>query len=389
MAKKPTNIKRTITSYKKKTVAKKDAAKVKAKSIVTGEEPAEEPPDRITNKTVSEHREEVLGGAKRFIYPLTHPKHKIAIISIALFVFIVFMVFGSTALMLYRYQRTDDFAYRVSQIVPFPVAKVDGDFVAYEDYLFEVRHNAHFRATQENINFDDEEGKAIIANLKVEALRRVKQNTLARKIAKQNGIEVAPEEVNEQIALVRQRGGIGDSDEALENTLKEFYDWSINDFERVIELQLLKQKLLPILDTVASVKIVKVQDALDDDTKFGKVVAKYSDDTLTKENGGKLGVIKRSNGDLPPQFIETAFALKVGEVSEPIQSGVGIHIIKKTAVKSENRIVISHILITFSDISDLLNAELEKVDVSDYINVAELEAEAEQGESRPQSDDLL
>ena len=39
---------------------------------------------------------------------------------------------------LYRRQSTSDFTRSVTRIFPFPVAKVNGSFVSYESYLFEL-----------------------------------------------------------------------------------------------------------------------------------------------------------------------------------------------------------------------------------------------------------
>ena len=55
---------------------------------------------RITNETVAAHREEVLGSARKYIYPLQHSKHKIVLISTALFItaFIAFFTYTMLAL---------------------------------------------------------------------------------------------------------------------------------------------------------------------------------------------------------------------------------------------------------------------------------------------------
>ncbi len=382
-------IRHKIKRVRRKTVAKTNIAAEKAKTFAVGEEPKTETPDRVTSETMAKHRKEVLSTSKRFIYPLTHSKYKVAIISAALFLMAVLLVFGTTALMLYRYQRTDDFAYRISQIVPFPVARVDGDFVSYEDYLFEVRQNTHFYTTQDNINFDDEEGKAILANIKSEALQRVKEDAIARKLAKQNNITVSSEEVTVQIGLIREQGGIGESDEALENTLNEYYNWSLDDFESVIELQILKQKLISVLDADATNRIEAVQAELAGGAKFGDLAIERSEDLFSKDNGGKLGSISRSNTDFPPVFVDASFALEKDQVSEIVTTTVGLHIIKHGGVDTENeeQIKIAHILIQFKDIGELLRRELANIGVSDYIEIDGPGAPDGVIESRPQIDD--
>ena len=100
-------IKTKFRRVKRKTAKHTEAVKDKAKTLAVGETPKTETPDRVTTDTVAEHRQEVLRSSRRFIYPLTHSKHKVAIISSTLFVVLVIAIFAFTALMLYRYQRTD------------------------------------------------------------------------------------------------------------------------------------------------------------------------------------------------------------------------------------------------------------------------------------------
>lgn len=60
---------------------------------------------------------------------------------------------------------------------------------------------------------------------------------------------------------------------------------------------------------------------------FEDMVAQYSEDTYSKDNKGVLG--KFSRGTYVPEFEEAAFALKKpGDISEPIKTDYGYHIIK-------------------------------------------------------------
>ena len=382
-------ITKTVKKLSKRTKSSKEAVKAQAKKLAVGEEPKTELPDRVTSETVEAHRKEVLSASKRFIYPLTHSKHKVALISTALFVLVVVAIFGFTSLMLYRYQRTDDFAYRVSQIVPFPVARVDGRFVSYEDYLFEVRQNIHFYSVQENINFDDAEGAAILANIRSEALQRVKENAIAKKLASENGITVSDEEVQEQIVTIREQGGIGDSIESLENALSEFYNWTVEDFEEVMRTQLIKQKLISVLDTESQSRTQSLKNQLNEGADFAELAKANSDDLFSKDNGGQLGSINRATNDFPPVFVEAAFALEKDQVSEVVQSSVGLHIIRNLGVDpaNEEQIKVAHILVSFKDIDELLRGELANVEVRDYISLEEQAVPDGMIESAPQRDD--
>jgi hypothetical protein len=61
---------------------------------------------------------------------------------------------------------------------------------------------------------------------------------------------------------------------------------------------------------------------------FGDLAAKYSDDTATKDGLGSLGKFKRESKVKP--FADVAFALKVDEISDVVETPFGFHIIKRT-----------------------------------------------------------
>ncbi|KAJ8684204.1 hypothetical protein QAD02_019996 [Eretmocerus hayati] len=61
---------------------------------------------------------------------------------------------------------------------------------------------------------------------------------------------------------------------------------------------------------------------------FGSLAAKYSDCSSAKRNGD-LGPFKR--GSMQKPFEEAAFALKVGELSQTVDTDSGVHIIYRAA----------------------------------------------------------
>ena len=60
---------------------------------------------------------------------------------------------------------------------------------------------------------------------------------------------------------------------------------------------------------------------------FSELVKEYSDDTATVPRQGNLG--KFAHGDMVKPFADAAFALKVGGISDVVESPFGYHVIKR------------------------------------------------------------
>lgn len=67
---------------------------------------------------------------------------------------------------------------------------------------------------------------------------------------------------------------------------------------------------------------------------FAAIAKERSEDPGSKANGGSLGYFTR--GQMDPAFEKAAFALKVGEVSGPVKSQYGYHLIKVTGRREAN-----------------------------------------------------
>lgn len=95
---------------------------------------------------------------------------------------------------------------------------------------------------------------------------------------------------------------------------------------------------------------------------FAKLAQARSIDTGSAKNGGDLGYFSR--GQMVPEFEGAAFKLKVGEVSKPVKTQYGYHIIKVTEKKEGKPI-------EFEKIKDLviqkLTAEKQKEVFDSYI----------------------
>ncbi len=65
---------------------------------------------------------------------------------------------------------------------------------------------------------------------------------------------------------------------------------------------------------------------------FAELAKQFSDDVETKDKGGDLGLVERMS--LPPTLATAAFSLNIGQVSEPIETPLGWHLVKSEEKKA-------------------------------------------------------
>ncbi|EML6320635.1 peptidylprolyl isomerase PrsA [Bacillus cereus] len=79
----------------------------------------------------------------------------------------------------------------------------------------------------------------------------------------------------------------------------------------------------------------KVKEELGQGKSFEELAKQYSEDTGSKEKGGDLGYF--TAGKMVKEFEDAAYKLKKDEVSEPVKSQFGYHIIKVTDIKEPEK----------------------------------------------------
>ncbi|HMS23381.1 MAG TPA: peptidylprolyl isomerase [Candidatus Saccharibacteria bacterium] len=321
----------------------------------------------ISNKTVPEHRDEVLSSARKFIYPLQHSKHRIVVISISILITAIVFFFTYCVVALYSLQSTSTFIYKVTQIFPFPIARVGRDFVSYENYLFELRRYKHYYDSQQKVDFNTESGRQQLAEYQKRALEKVIDFSYVKELAKDNDISISSNEVDEQIKLLKDQNRLGNGEQVFEDVLKDYFGWSVPEFRRYLEQEMLTQKVVATLDKETQEKANKAYQELQDGKSFAKVAKQYSDDLSTKNSGGEIGfTISRQSKDLTPQATNILFQLKKGEFSKVINTGYSLEIFKLDT-KSGDKVNGSHILFNFKDINEYINDLKEKKPAKTYV----------------------
>lgn len=318
-------------------------------------ERAAENAPRITNETIAVHREEVLSTARKYILPLQHSKHQVVLITSTLFVLVVVAFFTYCTLALYKFHTSSTFLYRVTQVIPFPIARTGGHFVAYENYFFELRRYTHYYENQQKTNFEDPQKRDQLVRFKKLALDKVVNDVYVKKLASDKHISVTDKEVDDQITTLRELNRLGGSNKVFEDVLKEYWGWSVADFRRSLRQQLLAQKLAATLDTTSATQANAALAELKGGAEFGAVAKKYSTDTATKDRAGEFGfAIDRTTRNISAQTINALFGLQPGQYSGVINVGNGLEIVKNIEVNGE-KVRAAHIFFEFKSIDKNIN----------------------------------
>ncbi|RKZ05983.1 hypothetical protein DRQ05_05505 [bacterium] len=115
---------------------------------------------------------------------------------------------------------------------------------------------------------------------------------------------------------------------------------------RKINIIKIDKKPSPADESDARERAIELRDEILKGKDFAEAAKEASDDDITAPKGGDLGFIKK--GDMVKEFEDVAFSLKAGEVSEPVRTNYGYHLIKVDEKKFENgveKLHVRHILI--------------------------------------------
>lgn len=131
--------------------------------------------------------------------------------------------------------------------------------------------------------------------------------------------------IYDQVLIERLRNEVTGDLAPGENQLRRFYDENIVDFRETKAQHILvdEEGLARRISTTLQNAPTERVDAL-----FKRLAARHSQDESNAQRAGKLGFVEP--GTLVPEFEQAADDLEVGQISDPVQTQFGYHVIRVT-----------------------------------------------------------
>jgi len=205
-----------------------------------------------------------------------------------------------------------------------------GSEVIVETKAGDITKDEFYKAMKERV------GKEVIRDLVYEKVLskkyKVSEKEIDREIANLKDMygaqyDLAVQQSGEQairdmvkLDLLRQKAAVEDV-KVTEKELKQYYDEY-------------KPKIRASHILVKDEKTAQdIKAKLDKGEDFAKLAKEYSQDVGSAQNGGDLGWF--GPGKMVKEFEDAAYALNVGQVSQPVKTEYGYHIIKVTDKKKK------------------------------------------------------
>lgn len=339
-------------------------------------------PTRITNETIAEHRERVLSEGKRFKYPVQYTKNKLVVnaIGVGLLAVIVFVIFCWWQL--YKVQSTADFFYRLTRVIPVPVASVAGQQVRYGDYLLNYRMSEVYLNTVASQDTTHPEQDITTYNYyKVQAMNNAVADAYASKLAKQHNVQVTDGDVDQAIAGARKMASAQGtvSENVFNRSVSRLYGTSPTEFRYFLKKRLLREKVSYLIDDDAKQASDAVQAALDKspEASFDKLVASLNKTLPVKAQVFVSGWVSKDNKD--GGLAAAAAKLDKGEVTGPIKpdKGDGYYFIKLRNTNQDDEIDYQFIKVPLTEFHKQLEALYNQHKVDYYVSLPDVKTEGE------------
>ena len=144
--------------------------------------------------------------------------------------------------------------------------------------------------------------------------------------------EEMKESIHDQLVIRRMQAEITSGITVTPKEVKAFYNKIPQDslpfYSTEVEVaQIVKKPILSdVSKAAAEQKLFDLKTRIEKGESFEDLAKLYSEDPGSAMNGGDLGYRKR--GELVPEFEGVAMTIKEGEISDPIESDFGFHLIQ-------------------------------------------------------------
>ena len=228
------------------------------------------------------------------------------------------------------------------------IAKVD-DLVVYEADV-QNRLNSIAPGTEiELTSLPPEILKALVMEVSVN--NKIDQE--AKKLGYQNDPEIKQKVADYQKELLREKF----LNEQIYSKATE--EKALEEYEKMVEhLKGKEERKIKHILVNDEEEIERARRSVMRSGNFEKVAKEKSIDTASAENGGDLGYVLQE--ELVPEFGDVAFILKVGEVSKPVKTQYGWHIIKVEDIRPAT-------YLPFEEVKDGLIQRLQEQAIQEYL----------------------
>ena len=316
---------------------------------------------------LEERRKEVLSKGKKFKYPMQYAKHHLVLVTVivALVGLIAAMVIGWA--MLYKAQDTGDVIYRLTRVLPVPVAEIDGEKVRYSDYLMIYRSSITPVERQGSAgSLADFDGMKDY--YKRAALNSAEDFAVVEKLAREMGITVSEDEISKAFDEHRRAGGVDRSRESFLKVLSDNFGMNEKEYRRLLKLSLLKMKVAKEMDAEAlkiSEEVAKI--LAENGGNFEQVQEKLGDKIILEQTGQMVSRLNVDGGRAMK-----AAELSPGGVSEKFVSnnGDGYYFVKLVE-KNEDDVSYVSIKVPFKKLTEKIQQIRKEGKVKEYIDLSD------------------
>jgi hypothetical protein len=327
---------------------------------------------RITSETVAEHRERILAGGRRFKYPIQYARHKLVFNAIIISVVALFIVTVVGWWQLYPQQNNSEFMYRITKVLPVPVANVDGQPVLYSDYLMKYLSSLHYLKTKEQVNVKTDDGKRQIEYIKQQSMQDAIADAYALKLAKDLGVSVSDSDLELFLKNQRQSSDGEISQQTYDAVILDYYGWNPDEYRHVTKEKLLRNKVAYKIDDNALKVSQDITITLKDNSKADlKAIA----DSYKGKQGvdvvyGASGLVPRENQD--GGLSAEAAKLDVGQITEAFKStsGDGYFFVRLLEI-NDDQVSHEYIKISLTEFANKLDDITKSGKISKYISINE------------------